>query len=218
MKFARDIQTYITVIQIFSKSCLKHFQGSAVETEECGGSISDSWECIYGATGSFFPSDFVERPEIKADIGSDCRCGCIVHLTVSKPRRIIAASAQSCPGRTFWLIQADAGYQIRFHFDFFRLICADQYIRVRDGDSLASELVGEFIGGNEKITEAIVSSDSKLLLEFYSNELLTIGESCKGGFLTHAQQIRKFNMSLNNILCILLTFPQNYINSIMHCH
>lgn len=114
-----------------------------------------------------------------------------MHLTVSKPRRIISASAESCPGRTFWLIQADPGYRIRFHFDFFRLICADQYIRVRDGDSLLSELVGEYVGGTSKITAAILSSDSKLLLEFYSNELSTIGESCKGGFLTHAQQFRE---------------------------
>lgn len=140
------------------------------------------------------PSDFVERPEIKADAGSDCRCGCIIHLTVTKPRRIIAASAQSCPGRTFWLVQADPDYQIRFHFDFFRLICSDQYVRVRDGDSLAAELIGEFVGGQSKSTEPILSSDSRLLLEFYSNELSAIGESCKGAFLTHAQQIRKYSV------------------------
>lgn len=139
------------------------------------------------------PSDFAEKPGVKADIGSDCRCGCIVHLTVSRSRRIIAASAQSCPGRTFWLIQADAGHRVRIHFDFFRLICAEQYIRVRDGDSLASDLIGEFVGGNAKASDAIVSTESKLLLEFYSNELSTVGESCKGGFLTHVQQIRKLN-------------------------
>lgn len=143
----------------------------------------------------------MKRPEIKADIGSDCRCGCIVHLTLSKSRRIIAASAQSCPGRTFWLIQADSGYQVRFHFDYFRLICADQYIRVRDGDSLGSDLIGEFVGGAVKSSEPIVSSESKLLLEFYSNELSTIGESCKGGFLTHAQQIRE--LLINNFLFLI---------------
>lgn len=143
----------------------------------------------------------MKRPEIKADIGSDCRCGCIVHLTMSKSRRIIAASAQSCPGRTFWLIQADSGYQVRFHFDYFRLICADQYIRVRDGDSLGSDLIGEFVGGAVKSSEPIVSSESKLLLEFYSNELSTIGESCKGGFLTHAQQIRE--LLINNFLFLI---------------
>lgn len=138
-----------------------------------------------------------ERPEVQADVGLDCRCGCIIHLTVSKPRRLIAASAQSCPGRTFWLIQADPGHRIRFNFDFFRLICSTQYIRIRDGDSLAAELVAEYIGGSGKNSESIVSSDSKLLLEFYSNELSTIGESCKGGFLTHAQQIRKYFEQIN---------------------
>lgn len=183
-------------------------QGPAVETEECGGSISDSWECIYGATGNILPPDFADRPGIKADLGSDCRCGCIVHLTVSKPRRIITASAQSCPGRTFWLIQSEPGYRIRFHFDFFRLMCSDQYVRVRDGDSLLSELVGEFVGGTAKTSEAILSSNSKLLLEFYSNELSTIGESCKGGFLTHAQQFREYLFECTNksIPLVFLSF------------
>lgn len=168
------------------------FQGSAVETEECGGPITNSWKCIYGATGSFFsPLVPAERPEVTADIGSDCRCGCIIHLTIAKPRRIIAATAQSCPGRTFWLLQADADHQIRLVFDFFRLICSTQYIRIRNGDSLAAELIAEFRGGSTKIAEPIMSSSTRLLLEFYSNELSTIGRSCKGGFLTHAQEIRK---------------------------
>lgn len=182
-------------------------QGPAVETEECGSSISDSWECIYGATSNILPPDFADRPGIKADLGSDCRCGCIVHLTVSKPRRIISASAQSCPGRTFWLIQSEPGYRIRFHFDFFRLMCSDQYVRVRDGDSLLSELVGEYVGGTSKTNEAILSSNSKLLLEFYSNELSTIGESCKGGFLTHAQQFREYISALDsNLVFIFFIF------------
>lgn len=113
-------------------------------------------------------------------------------MNVAKPRRIIAASAQSCPGRTFWLIQADDGFRLRFYFDFFRLICSTQYVRIRDGDSLAAELVAEYVGGVPKPSEPVISTGSKLLLEFYSNELSTVGESCKGGFLTHAQQIRKY--------------------------
>lgn len=126
-----------------------------------------------------------------ADIGSDCRCGCIVHLTIAKQRRIIAATAQSCPGRTFWLLQCDADHQIRLVFDFFRLICSTQYIRIRDGDSLAAELIAQFSGGSAKDSKAIISSGTLLLIEFYSNELSMIGQSCGGGFLTHAQQIRK---------------------------
>lgn len=136
----------------------------------------------------------MERQGVLSDIGSDCRCGCIVHLTIAKQRRIIAATAQSCPGRTFWLLQCDADHQIRLVFDFFRLICSTQYIRIRDGDSLAAELIAEF-RGSAKDSEAIISSGTLLLIEFYSNELSTIGQSCKGGFLTHAQQIRKFFVS-----------------------
>ncbi|KAJ6635680.1 Hemicentin-1, partial [Pseudolycoriella hygida] len=168
----------------------KFCQGPAVESEQCGGPITGSWECMYG-TGNFFMGDLpADRPEVKAEIGPGCRCGCIVHLSFSKPRRLIASSAQSCPGRTFWLIQADDGHRIRFSIDFFRLICPSQYLRIRDGDSLAADLIAEYIGGTDKLTQSVISSESQILLEFYSNELSTLGESCKGGFLTHAQQIQ----------------------------
>lgn len=191
--------------------CYCYLQGPAVETEECGGSISDSWECVYGLPSNALPPDLpAERPEIKADVGSDCRCGCIVHLSVAKPRHLIAAAAQSCPGRTFWLIQADDGHRIRFIFDFFRLICSTQYIRIRDGDSLAAELIAEYIGGYTVQYEAIISTGSKLLLEFYSNELSTVGESCKGGFLAHPQQIRKYNSKI----CYMLWF--SFLDMIKH--
>lgn len=75
-------------------------------------------------------------------------------------------------------------------------MCSDQYVRVRDGDSLLSELVGEYVGGTSKTNEAILSSNSKLLLEFFSNELSTIGDSCKGSFLTHAQQFGEYISAL----------------------
>lgn len=165
-----------------------------METEQCGSNVTDTWECMYGAVGSIMSAELpADRPEIKAEIGSGCRCGCIVHLNDAKPRRLIAASAQSCPGRTFWLIQADDDNRIRINFDFFRLVCSTQYLKIRDGDSLAADLLAQYIGGSANRIEAITSTSSKILLEFYSNELSTIGESCKGGFLTHARQIRKFD-------------------------
>lgn len=79
-----------------------------MESQQCGGPVtSGTWECMYG-NGNFFMGDLpADRPEVKAEIGPGCRCGCIVHLSVSKPRRLIASSAQSCPGRTFWLIQVN---------------------------------------------------------------------------------------------------------------
>lgn len=141
-----------------------------------------------------------DRPEIIAEIGPGCRCGCIVHLGSSKPRRLIASSSQSCPGRTFWLIQADSEHRIRFKTDFFRLPCPTQWLKIRDGDSLSSELIAEYIGGNGNFPEAIISTESQILLEFFSDELSTLGQLCGGGFLAHAQQIEpvhSYNVTLN---------------------
>lgn len=78
---------------------------------QCGGPVAGTWECMYG-NGNFYLGEFpADRPEVKAEIGPGCRCGCIVHLSVAKPKRLIASSAESCPGRTFWLIQV-SGNQI----------------------------------------------------------------------------------------------------------
>lgn len=157
---------------------------------------------IIGGGAGQLPAD---RPEVREEIGPGCRCGCIVHLTVAKSRRLIASSAESCPGRTFWLIQADAGHRIQFSVDFFRLACSTQYVRIRDGDSLASELIAEYVGGSQwnggrseqqpkkqqQQRDAVVASQSQILLEFYTNDLAVLGDECKGGFLIHAQQTGK---------------------------
>lgn len=165
-----------------------------MEREKCGGTETNSWDCMYGGgSGSFISPDFppVDQNEVAAEVGANCRCGCVVHLTAGKPRRLIASSAESCPGRSLWLIQADDGYRIRLHFDFFRLMCPTQYFKIRDGDSLGSELIAENYGGTPMRSDLVVSNDSKMLLEFFSDDFTTIGESCKGGFLVHTQQVRK---------------------------
>lgn len=65
-----------------------------------------TWDCMYGNNGNSFGGQLpADRPEVKAEIGPGCRCGCIVHLSLAKRRRLIASSAESCPGRTFWLVQ-----------------------------------------------------------------------------------------------------------------
>lgn len=91
--------------------------------------------------------------------------------------------------------------------DFFRLVCTSQYLRIRDGDSLASELIAEYIGGNDdQLSKSIISAESQLLLEFYSNDLSTLDESCRGGFLIHAQQIRKCLFFFNKITVSMIFF------------
>lgn len=86
----------------------KFCAGDAVETEACGG-ISKvdlqgnwtpgDWECNHGKGLA------AERPEVTAEIGTKCRCGCLINLRNETSRKILAASTQACPGRSFWLIQ-----------------------------------------------------------------------------------------------------------------
>ncbi|XP_055696759.1 uncharacterized protein LOC129797908 isoform X1 [Phlebotomus papatasi] len=173
----------------------KFCEGPAVETERCGGPESGTWECLYGSGNSLTGEVPADRPEVIAEIGPGCRCGCIVHLGAVKSRRLIASSSRSCPGRTFWLVQADEKCHILFKLDFFRLPCATQYLKIRDGDSLSSELIGEFIGGYTRVPDSATSSGSQMLLEFLSDELASMGESCGGGFLAHVQQICHQNAS-----------------------
>lgn len=166
-----------------------------MEREKCGSSNEDLWDCLYAAKGSYISPDFapVAKSDTKMQVGSTCRCGCVVHLSNGNPVMLITSTAQSCPGRSLWLVQADEDYRIRLHFDFFRLICPTQYIKIRDGDSLGSDLVVENYGGVALLdADPIISTDSTFLLEFFSDDFAIIGESCKGGFQIHVQQFRKW--------------------------
>lgn len=114
-----------------------------------------------------------------------------------KPRRIIASSAQACPGRTFWLIQAEEGHHIQFKLDFFRLPCSNQYLRIRDGDTLQADLIGRYIGGMENKLDVLESSASQILIEFFSEDLSQTDHGlCGGGFLGHATQISEYSQVL----------------------
>lgn len=86
-------------------------------------------------------------------------------------------------------------------------------MKIRDGDSLASELIFDYIGGYDKATKktVIMSSESQTLIEFYSNELSMIDDSCKGGFLTHAHQIRKNVFKINVFFRFFLFNNFNFI-------
>ncbi|XP_055373377.1 uncharacterized protein LOC129606828 isoform X2 [Condylostylus longicornis] len=164
----------------------KFCEGSAVETKSCGKKIiDDTWDCLGIETTT---SSNVSN-EVISEIGPGCRCGCIVHLGISKPRRILAATAQSCPGRSFWLIQADDNRRIKFTMDFFRLLCSGQFIKIRDGDSLSSNLMSQYVGGSKIYPEPLISTGTQVLVEFVSDELELSTDECRGGFLAHVQTI-----------------------------
>uniref|UniRef100_A0A1I8N531 Netrin receptor UNC5 n=1 Tax=Musca domestica TaxID=7370 RepID=A0A1I8N531_MUSDO len=183
----------------------KFCEGPSVQTEKCGQSIADTWDCIYETSGT---SNNKNRTDVSQEIGPGCRCGCIVHLGASKPKRIIAGATQSCPGRSFWLLQVDGEETIALQLSFLRLPCATQYIKIRDGPSLSSTLLIELQGGtttsqgNGNLPVFVESSGAQLLLEFFAGEdgsggsianntEIHTGQICTGGFLADVEQIGK---------------------------
>uniref|UniRef100_A0A336L527 CSON003189 protein n=1 Tax=Culicoides sonorensis TaxID=179676 RepID=A0A336L527_CULSO len=182
----------------------KFCEGPSVETEACYGIKNpDSFECLYGE----YDKTVLEHGNVMEEIGPACRCGCIIHLGKVKSKRVIASSAQACPGRTFWLIQADEGHQIQFKLDFFRLPCSNQYLRVRDGDTLQADLIGGYIGGMENNLNVLESTGPQLLIEFFSDDLTHSNNGlCGGGFLGHATQI-KLNSIANITVSAIIKNP-----------
>ncbi|XP_073838564.1 thrombospondin-1 like protein golden goal [Musca autumnalis] len=181
----------------------KFCEGPSVQTEKCGQSVADTWDCIYESAGT---GNKQNRTDVSQEIGPGCRCGCIVHLGASKPKRIIAGATQSCPGRSFWLLQVDGEETIALQLSFLRLPCATQYIKIRDGPSLSSTLLIELQGGgggrgigvagsssnptgattakgNDNSPVIVESSGAQLLLEFFA------GEDGSGGSIANNTEI-----------------------------
>ncbi|XP_066150361.1 uncharacterized protein gogo isoform X2 [Euwallacea fornicatus] len=177
----------------------KFCEGPSVETEQCGVSIGKSWECIY--SGAISSSNFIpaEIPEIQAEVGQYCRCGCVVHLGQAKPRRLLATSSQSCPGRTFWLIQADDDCIIQFRVDQFNFPCGNQWLKIRDGSALSSLLLADLTGQPGSVPSELNSTGPNLLLEFYTDDLSMAGQICDGGFLAEANQIRLIKLNITQV-------------------
>ncbi|CAG5094029.1 Similar to Adamts1: A disintegrin and metalloproteinase with thrombospondin motifs 1 (Rattus norvegicus) [Cotesia congregata] len=174
----------------------KFCQGKAVESEACGGAgglnlentwSAAEWECKHGQGLA------AERPEVTAEVGTKCRCGCVVNLrNETITRKILAASTQACPGRSFWLIQTEPGSVVKLHFDQTKFPCSGQYVRARDGDSLSAELLADVaIDKNTPESGTVMSTAQSLLLEFFSDEITVARASCSGGFLAHVSIFAK---------------------------
>lgn len=180
-----------------------------MESEACGGSSQldlrgswspGDWECRHGEGLA------ADRPEVTAEVGAKCRCGCSLSLQNSSDEKILAASSRTCPGRSFWLVQAKPGHVLRLYFDQARFPCQGQYARLRDGDSLIDELLAdvssERTAGMPQMQQRIVTSGPRMLLEFYSGEaVLEATEApCLAGFLAHVALLRELIISLLAIL------------------
>ncbi|XP_023317797.1 uncharacterized protein LOC106656491 [Trichogramma pretiosum] len=176
----------------------KFCQGETVQTEPCGGSSQldlrgayspGDWECRHGEGLA------ADRPEVTAEVGDKCRCGCSLSLERDQESKILAASSRYCPGRSFWLVQTNPEYILQIYFDQARFPCQGQYARVRDGDLLIDELLADIASDKkEPASGQIQSSGPRLLLEFYSQESLSTDDdhqACLAGFLVHVSVIPK---------------------------
>ncbi|XP_063381524.1 uncharacterized protein LOC134668013 [Cydia fagiglandana] len=163
----------------------KYCEGQAVELAAC--------ECATRPWAG-------DSSMVVSEVGPQCRCGCVLHLAPSA--RLLAGSAKACPGRSFWLLQAEEGLVVRLRFEAVRLPCAGQALRARDGDSLGSPLLASWdgpdssalVGDVETTTDSSgaieIAGGGHILVELRSGEAKNqADQNCAGGFLAHASQI-----------------------------
>ncbi|XP_047990679.1 uncharacterized protein LOC125229781 [Leguminivora glycinivorella] len=163
----------------------KYCEGQAVELAAC--------ECASKPWAG-------DSSMVVSEVGPQCRCGCVLHLAPSA--RLLAGSAKACPGRSFWLLQAEEGLVVRLRFEAVRLPCAGQALRARDGDSLGSPLLASWDGPDSSalVGDAETTTDSSgaieiaggghILVELRSGDAKNqADQNCAGGFLAHASQI-----------------------------
>ncbi|XP_018332214.1 uncharacterized protein LOC108741789 isoform X2 [Agrilus planipennis] len=163
----------------------KFCEGPAVQTEKCYIDSEEAVECWYGDIKSEIPN----IPQIREEVGTHCRCGCFVHLGKAKSQRFLEASSQSCPGKNFWQIQADENCIIELRIKHVRLLCDSQYLKIRDGTALSSNLIAYFTDTTSSSPPVVNSSGSNLLLEFYTSARVAREPTCNGRFLVQAVQL-----------------------------
>uniref|UniRef100_A0A182LUJ2 CUB domain-containing protein n=1 Tax=Anopheles culicifacies TaxID=139723 RepID=A0A182LUJ2_9DIPT len=172
--------------------------GPSVQTERCGLDTSgDSWECMFSPAigGINLP---LEIEDVNTEIGPGCRCGCVIHLGMVKPKRLLGSSSHSCPDRSLWLIKGDEGCRVRMSIDFHKFPCDGQWLKIRDGDSVADELLLQFGADRTMETSSAMAeaTGNMLLVEFFSRKTDQYDEACNAGFLGQAEQIKLTHASL----------------------
>uniref|UniRef100_A0A182NRR1 CUB domain-containing protein n=1 Tax=Anopheles dirus TaxID=7168 RepID=A0A182NRR1_9DIPT len=172
--------------------------GPSVQTERCGLDTSgDSWECMFSPAigGINLP---MEIEDVNTEIGPGCRCGCVIHMGMVKPKRLLGSSSHSCPDRSLWLIKGDDGCRVRMSIDFHKFPCDGQWLKIRDGDSVADELLLQF-GADRSVEPSgtvAEATGNMLLVEFFSRKTDQYDEACNAGFLGQAEQIRNSSTSI----------------------
>lgn len=75
--------------------------------------------------------------------------------------------------------------------NYFRLPCEKQYLKIRDGDSVSSNLLSEKLPGNQNFSAPVTSTGPKILIEMFSEKKISVDSVCSGGFLAHVELIGK---------------------------
>ncbi|XP_053681200.1 uncharacterized protein LOC128732063 [Anopheles nili] len=177
----------------------KFCEGPSVQTERCGLDTSgDSWECMFSPAigGINLP---LEIEDVNTEIGPGCRCGCVIHMGMVKPKRLLGSSSYSCPDRSLWLIKGDDGCRLRMSIDFHKFPCDGQWLKIRDGDSVADELLLQFDRATETTNTVAEATGNMLLVEFFSRKTDQYDEACNAGFLGQAEQIKVISPTLQPI-------------------
>ncbi|XP_034191909.2 thrombospondin-1 like protein golden goal isoform X1 [Osmia lignaria lignaria] len=189
----------------------KFCQGNAIETEFCGKGFweesgTKEWQNQIEYSECHGAVLAATKPEVVAEIGLQCRCGCRVTLKEQFTRKILGANTQACPGRSFWLLQvpAETNFVIGLHLNQLQFPCPGQYFRVRDGNSLNADLLIDVTSDKIHHTaKTLISSGENLLLEFFSDELTASGDACIGGFLAHAAVLDKKYLKRNGSVTVV---------------
>ncbi|OAD56642.1 SCO-spondin [Eufriesea mexicana] len=195
----------------------KFCPGNAIETELCGKifweeTTQNEWHNRIENSECHDAVLAATKPEVVAEIGIQCRCGCRITLKQQPFRKMLGANTQACPGRSFWLLQAQTNFVIGLHLDQLQFPCPGQYFRVRDGNSLNANLLIDIASDKMKFsTRTLISSGQNLLLEFFTDELTASGDACIGGFLAHAAVIEKKYLKKNGTATIV-PFETNSTN------
>ncbi|KAG5860639.1 hypothetical protein JTB14_020668 [Gonioctena quinquepunctata] len=97
------------------------------------------------------------------------------------------------------MFQADEDFIIEFRVEQFHLTCGSQWLKIRDGNALSSNLLADLSGDPDTTPSIVNSTGPNLLLEFFSDEISTGGHICGGGFVAHATQMRNAKSNITAI-------------------
>lgn len=106
-----------------------------------------------------------------------------------------------------YIFQAEDKTTIQFDFIRLFLSCSNQWVKLRDGDSTASNLLAHLEGTPDSINP-IISTGPNLLVEFFSSVAVLSSGDCFGGFFAQINRIGQWRVIRNQIF--LFTREFNY--------